>query len=821
MQNKRMLTRLLTNDTPLNKGTNAGTVINQLESYNLRQRKAHKRLVNNTITQVAAKKNNKDEEKTVKHKYTVDEKLMFVKYVDNKMSTGEEKNLKKIFGDVDFRSANFYNTKEGKNVRLPSVGYSSVTRWYNIYESKEVNRDDESFIDAMESNSKAVVNITSLTEDVIEAINDANQNYSSFNTLMLKNYIKYHAQMEGNRITERSVNTYVRYFKEKFYFSKANLWTTERREEAISNPRNHFTYLSLSRAAIFQGKSEQQLPKECIANIDYCGIKMLSKEGPEFEEIHMSKEDRRSYLASKHMSHFISFGSMVFMDGDYSVCFVYKNKHMQDGEIQLVYADEQKTQPIVFIKNKFSADVHKFIFDNVFYPKMQKKNPNNQFLLTFDGENSQMASLLEGLEGVERSNSEVNDTNNGNNDNYFYETKAGIPNLIMMKLPANTSSKLQVNDVSKHFVSLKKKYKENVSLSTSSASNICRTFSYENTSKKNYIKDQLVRAGESLSHIKPFNKKESHDKCANVIINLFTAVHDVYEEYKSKKFAIAFRDTGLTAIYDNNKKEIAKMLKKSGLKLTNDEILNFNANLPRGEKIALKEGYISEYNLESLNIPPSEEQKSNNDPTKRYGSQIEALKSQRAIFINHRQFESAHKEELNPINNNIKIVRKEKNDQKKVAEKIGVNIMVIEDHNERNNLVNYVETKEEEIQELEKLAKEQYYKIQVLQQQYIRLQKDVTQHQNLPIEQENKQIEQKTNQIEQESNSNNCYSTRRSKKRKKNCANLNSCKPKIIKQNTQSNANRSNSIGNTEDSYKNRSRGGNKRESKVNRKYLF
>ena len=88
------------------------------------------------------------------------------------------------------------------------------------------------------------------------------------------------------------------------------------------------------------------------------------------------------------MSLFMHIGSLIFMDETFQLLLVYKNKYMGDDDIQMIYIDEEKHFPVVFIKERITDKVHEYIADHVLLPKLREKSDNKRAILTIDEEHS-------------------------------------------------------------------------------------------------------------------------------------------------------------------------------------------------------------------------------------------------------------------------------------------------------------------------------------------------------------------------------------------------------------------------------------------------
>ena len=71
---------------------------------------------------------------------------------------------------------------------------------------------------------------------------------------------------------------------------------------------------------LFNTRKYLLIPSKNIANLDYCGIEVLNKNGRyDFSEINLVNSKPRKCYSTKHMSHFIKLGSMIYMNGDFQL----------------------------------------------------------------------------------------------------------------------------------------------------------------------------------------------------------------------------------------------------------------------------------------------------------------------------------------------------------------------------------------------------------------------------------------------------------------------------------------------------------------------
>ena len=195
-----------------------------------------------------------------------------------------------------------------------------------------------------------------------------------------------------------------------------------------------------------------------------------------------------------------------------------------------------------------------------------------------------------------------------------------------------------------------------------------------------------------LKNIYPYKGDTAYDKFADVIIKFYTILRQVYVHYQSKKFEHAFRATGFTCIYNNDLSQLKKIIKKGSSGLEDDVIDDLIGKLDDGARLIKKKGYISEYEMDELNISKSNKQEKGKYELIRYGSHNIALKSQRTVIINHVLYQQQHNLELEQWKNDNKIMIQKKTKEKRISRKIGVKLDGFEEQKDKDMIINLVET---------------------------------------------------------------------------------------------------------------------------------
>ena len=244
------------------------------------------------------------------------------------------------------------------------------------------------------------------------------------------------------------------------------------------------------------------------------------------------------------------------MDGTFQVVLVYKNKNMAENDISLFYLDDENDYPVVFIKDKIDQKVHEYIFKHVFYPEMIRKSGNKPILFTIDGENSQMNAIKASFNLDTVMNSEDDDSDlEGLDEVIMIERREYVPNMIVVKLPANTSSIIQPNDVGKHFTLVKQHFHKLMSKEKNSKYSTLNENDYDFKDKKDKIIAKLNNLNQNNllpPKIHPFRAANSYEKVADLLLKFQSVLKKVYLSYKGDEFRNAFSTTCFKSIYNND-----------------------------------------------------------------------------------------------------------------------------------------------------------------------------------------------------------------------------------------------------------------------------